>query len=308
MSASISEQAVLFGHQNGLVGIFARPPASACQDNPTIVVLNTGVIHRVGHHRMYVTMARALASAGYPVLRFDLSGIGDSDLREGALSPLDAAVADIREALDWLEATSAARRVVLVGLCSGADQAVAYAHTDERIVGIVLLDPSIPATWRHYLHYVTPRMTRVESWTHLLTFRSRKLRLWAHRKLDRLRRSGSEAPQTSRTDQLERGKIGAYYQGAVDQGIRMLAVFTGDPERQTYREQLLEALPDVQFGDRLQLEYLARSDHTFILESDRVWLTALILRWLAAGDGIPEWAQDQTQLPKQMGLSQAQGL
>ena len=287
MNASVIEQAVLFGHRNSLVGIFARPTAKASEGYPTIVVLNTGVIHRVGHHRMYVTMARALAAAGYPVLRFDLSGIGDSDLRDDVLSPLDAAVADVREALDWIETTSGATRVVLIGLCSGADQSVAYAHTDDRIVGLVLLDPSIPATWRHYLHYVAPRLTRIESWAHLLTFRSQTLRLWAHRNFARLgfRRKASQPPGP---DQLERGNIASHYQSAVDKGIRILAVFTGEPTRQTYREQMLEALPNVRFGDLLQLEYLARSDHTFILASDRIWLINLTLRWLCLGYGDTE--------------------
>ena len=283
MTASVNEQAVLFGHQNSLVGVFTRP-TKAFEGYPTIVVLNTGVIHRVGHHRMYVTMARALAAAGYPAFRFDLSGIGDSDLRDDALSPLESAVADIKEALDWIETTSGAARVVLVGLCSGADQSVAYAHTDDRVVGLVLLDPSIPATWRHYLHYVAPRLTRIESWVQLLTFRSQTLQLWAHRNLERLR-LGRKPPQSHGSDQLERGSIASCYQGAVDNGVRILAVFTGEPTRQTYREQMLEALPNVRFGDRLQLEYLVRSDHTFILASDRIWLTALTLSWLSVGYG-----------------------
>ena len=284
MTAAVSEQAALFGCRNSLVGIFTRPLGPAATDRPTIVVLNTGIIHRVGHHRMYVDMARILAADGYPVLRFDLSGIGDSGPRQESLPLLETAMIDITEALDWIEATSGARRIVLLGLCSGADQAIAYGYTDDRIVGLVLLDPSVPATWRHYLRYVAPRLTKLQSWIALFTFRSRTVRNWISGGLEKvglLALRGSR-PTALPSEHLARDFITHYYQGAVRKSIRMLAVFTGEPTRQTYREQLIEALPNVRFGDLLQLEYVARSDHTFILETDRTWLNALILQWLAA--------------------------
>ena len=38
-----------------------------------------GPQYRVGSHRQFTLMARAFAAAGYPVLRFDYRGIGDSE-------------------------------------------------------------------------------------------------------------------------------------------------------------------------------------------------------------------------------------
>ena len=78
MSQRISEQAVLFGSWTSLVGIVTKAVSPASANRPAIVILNTGIIHRVGHHRMFVTMSRALGAVGYTVLRFDFSGIGDS--------------------------------------------------------------------------------------------------------------------------------------------------------------------------------------------------------------------------------------
>ena len=71
MTLRISEQAVLLGQRQSLVGVLARAVAETPADGPTVVILNTGIIHRVGHHRMFVTMSRALANVGYAVLRFD---------------------------------------------------------------------------------------------------------------------------------------------------------------------------------------------------------------------------------------------
>jgi hypothetical protein len=45
---------------------------------------------------------------------------------------------------------------------------------------------------------------------------------------------------------------------------------------------MIEALPNVSFGDRLTLEFFPGSDHTFALESDRSRLIQLILQWVSA--------------------------
>jgi pimeloyl-ACP methyl ester carboxylesterase len=279
MTHRLSEQAVLFGSRASLVGIFTRPAAQPPSALPTLVILNTGIIHRVGHHRMYVALSRQLASAGYPVLRFDLSGIGDSDPRDDNLSPIDAAMADIGEALDWVEQASQARRFILMGLCSGADHAVLYSHTDDRIAGLILLDPTIPHTLRYYLHFVAPRLIRLHSWIDVVTGRSRTIRLWINEVL-RVVLPGRSSLHPTGLNLVHRRTAERHYQSAVDKGIRMLAVFTEETTRQTYREQMIEALPNVRFGDCLELEFLAGSDHTFILEADRSRIVALILGWL----------------------------
>ena len=101
--AQVSEQAIMFGQNKSLVGIATQATAKSETSPPAIVILNTGIIHRIGHNRMYVALSRTLAAAGYTVLRFDLSGIGDSESRPEGLTPLASSLADIREALDWLE-------------------------------------------------------------------------------------------------------------------------------------------------------------------------------------------------------------
>jgi len=141
MTQKISEQTVLLGRRQSLVGIVARAVTGAPPDNPAVIILNTGIIHRVGHHRMYVTMSRALAAAGHTVLRFDFSGIGDSDPRTDGLAPVESCLADIKDAIDWLERDREVSRVILIGLCSGADYAILYGHTDARVVALVLMDP-----------------------------------------------------------------------------------------------------------------------------------------------------------------------
>ena len=77
MNSKINEQVYLLGKQHTLVAIMTRASGNAVASNqkPTVVILNTGIVHRVGHHRMFVALSRALAGIGFNVLRFDFAGI-----------------------------------------------------------------------------------------------------------------------------------------------------------------------------------------------------------------------------------------
>jgi Serine aminopeptidase, S33 len=278
----VSERAIVFGQQNSLVGIVAHASGSTPEiDRPAIVILNTGIIHRVGHNRMYVALSRKIALAGYVALRFDLSGIGDSDSRTEGLTPLESSLRDIREAIDWLATARRASQIILVGLCSGADQAVVYGPTDPRVVGLVLIDPSIPPTLKYFLKRVGPRLLRLRSWHSVGTGQSRVLRLLRDRVASAFVSKSHPGPWS-----LQNPKVRSYlektYRALVESGVEILAIFTGGEGsvRHNYREQLIDAFPDVQFGKKLQLEYFADCNHTFKFEADRIRLTRVVMEWM----------------------------
>ena len=273
MNQPIIEQAVLLGKQRSLVGILAPALGTNLSDNPTIIILNTAIVHRVGHHRIFVTLSRALSQAGYCVLRFDFSGIGDSETRSDCLPPLELALADLTDVLDWLEKDRRCSRVILAGLCSGADHAVLHARNDPRVVGLVLIDPWIPPTARFYFEYIIKRLTRLRSWTNLISGRNRTLRVSVRRRPD----AGS--PPLSLSD-LSVQYLEQSYQKAIAHRIQILAIFSDDAVWQSYPEQMINAFPNVSFGSQLKLEFLRESDHTFTREKDRVRLIELIVSWV----------------------------
>lgn len=282
----IVEQALLLGPRQSMVGVITPASAQAVvPDAPFVVILNAGIIHRVGPNRMHVLLARALAAAGFSVLRVDLSGLGDSEARNDALPPLDATMADIREILDMLQATRQVQRVVLVGLCSGADHSIIYAGTDERVVGVALMDPSIPRTLGYYVHHYGHRILGLRAWLNLV--------LGRHPIWRALRRRLSPAPAASpaeveaRGPSLEDPKVRAFLQNAygraLGNGVQMLAVLTSDRQRQhNYRRQLLDAFPQLTFGDQLWLEYFKECDHTFASAANRARLIGLVEAWMKA--------------------------
>ena len=279
MSGSFTEHIVAFGRRQSLVGILSRP-ARPLPDAPAIVILNTGIVHRVGHHRMYVLMARQLAAAGHLVLRFDFSGIGDSSQRVDHLSPVNSCLADIAEVLDSLETHHQVKRVVLVGLCSGADHAVLYARRDPRVVGLVLINPTIPPTARYYYHYIAQRLLRLRNWISIATLRSGLLR----RLLTHVRHGvlPQKQPDTLTLDGLEYSPyLEQSYREAVRRGVKMFGVFSALSPRATYRQQMHDAFRDVEFGDSLRLEFFPESDHLFTPGKERARLRAVIKDWLA---------------------------
>ena len=104
-----------------------------------MVVVVGGPQYRVGSHRQFVLLARALAARGTPVLRFDLAGMGDSG---GEFAGFERSAADIRAAIDALQqAERNVRDVCLWGLCDGASAALMYVRQDPRVSHLVLVNP-----------------------------------------------------------------------------------------------------------------------------------------------------------------------
>jgi pimeloyl-ACP methyl ester carboxylesterase len=270
------EQIAIFGIRQNLNGILTVPRHGGHANKPALVILNSGVVHRIGHHRMYVTMARRLAAAGHAVLRFDLSGIGDS-ASSGSLEPSAAAIADVASALDWLSETRGIKTAVLLGLCSGADLALKYGYTDDRIAGLVLLDPTIPPTWRFYMHYISDRVTNMRSWR---TFLRGRGRIWGDLISRMVAAAGVPLIEAQRrlVDPQSRTNLEALFKHSLERNLRLLVVFTkGFAE---YEEQLLHAFPSLTFGKMLTLEYFNDCDHVFTPAKHRERLNQLVLTFL----------------------------
>jgi pimeloyl-ACP methyl ester carboxylesterase len=280
VNARVSEQAYLLGPRKSLVGIVTEgAPSEARPDRPTIVVLNAGIIHRVGPSRMNVLLARALAGSGFTVLRFDLSGLGDSEPRPDGLAPIPGGLADIREAIDWLESARGARRVVLVGLCSGANHALLYGGTDPRVAGLVLLDPATPKTFRYYVRHFTPRLFRPSVWYNVMLGRHPMVQGLAKRMAGNREEAGTPRPDLQSPE--VRTVLEQAYGSALAQGVRFLVVLTGGQEHQhNYSGQVVDAFPGVDFGGRIRSEYFEGTEHTFTSEADRARLFRLVAEWI----------------------------
>ncbi len=115
---------------------------TAAAMNSVAVVLCAGIkTDAMTGHRSFRLLAAALAAAGFPTLRFDYPGTGDS-----LDPPADAQhwglwQRSIHQAADWLRRQTGATRLVLIGLRLGATLASVVASQRDDVAGLVLLAP-----------------------------------------------------------------------------------------------------------------------------------------------------------------------
>jgi exosortase A-associated hydrolase 1 len=150
-----------------LVGITHNPDIPV--KTGVIIILAGGPQYRVGAHRQFVTLGRQLADQGFPVLRFDHRGVGDSGgSYQGFLNMDD----DIKAAIDLLYSKyPALDNVVLWGECESASAAAFYAHNDSRVSSLFMVNPWIRTSQgqaKTYLkHYYLNRFRDPEFWKKL---------------------------------------------------------------------------------------------------------------------------------------------
>lgn len=142
----IHERVLRISQEPNLFGIVSRDTEVNSEQLPHIVMLNTGSIYRIGPHRLYVSLSRKLAAKGFPCVRMDLCGLGDSVTpnKERENDPYPAtAFRDIDRTLQFLQTQFGVRRVVLLGLCSGAYAAFQAAAqlSSPLLIESVLINP-----------------------------------------------------------------------------------------------------------------------------------------------------------------------
>jgi uncharacterized protein len=163
MTVAAETPVVFLCGDDKLVGIHHSGDANATVG---ILFIVGGPQYRVGSHRQFVLMARQLAAAGHAVFRFDVRGMGDS---EGLARTFEFIEGDIAAAIDaFAQETPGLRHVVLLGLCDAASASLMYASDDERVSGLVLLNPwarTQAGEARAYLrHYYLARILQKSFW------------------------------------------------------------------------------------------------------------------------------------------------
>jgi pimeloyl-ACP methyl ester carboxylesterase len=269
----MKERACRFGPELSLVGILSEPVANDLRpDFPTVLMLNAGLLHRVGPHRMSVTLARRLADYGIPSLRFDVGGYGDSIVSTDAKSEESRIVSDIKSAMDFLEHERAVHRFVLFGNCSGADNVHEVALLDPRVVGAILLDAHGYWTPRSYAKHYLPRVFRTQTWINLARRSFAGLKKTPGKRvalLPQLRRPFGPRSQVERE-----------IQSLVDRGARLLYLYTGGVEDYyNYAGQFFDQFNGLDPRGNIEVEYYPNADHTYTFAEDRERMLQRVVEW-----------------------------
>ncbi|GIQ69530.1 alpha/beta fold hydrolase [Xylanibacillus composti] len=113
--------------------------SESCLRYPAVVICHGFVGSRIGVNRLFVKTARALASRGYLVARFDYSGCGESEGEYGS-SRFEDFVSQTRHVLDYVCDMDCVdiRRITLLGHSLGGAIALFTAVQDRRVSKLAL--------------------------------------------------------------------------------------------------------------------------------------------------------------------------
>lgn len=274
-----------------LFGIMTEPVARPTS-LPWIVMINAGAAYRIGPGRIHVAMARQLAALGYPCLRLDINGIGDSvaaDPEKENDTYAATAFRDVSLVCDYLHALEPARPIVLLGLCSGAYVAFQSAAQlpHPAIIESILINPLVffwkegmtindtntdqLVAWREYWNAIF----KWRQWKLLLTGRTRmgfagSLKRFAGHVKPRFPSFGRRDPQSEKPvapsgcgHPVRQNLPGDLSRVAAAGRTLAMFVSDNDPGYFLLMYQARRKATQLMKQGRLQCRFIHQADHTF---------------------------------------------
>ncbi len=276
----MSESAHLIGTNPQIMGILNVPQElTDAGERTAVVMLSSGLLHRVGPFRLHVDLARALARIGIMSFRIDQAGRGDSSRSEGmtAGETIQAELAIVRE---FLAGSQGVDNVVLVGLCSGADDALELARHNAFVKGIVLLDGFAARTPWYYIAYYGQRILDPVRLGNIIKSRLKRLTAKSSGSGDNRNVEFEELAGIRNLSTVDdaRTAFGALF----ERDGHALCVFTGGvKEYYCYQGQLRKNLKNRTSKVWLTEVFYPSANHTYPMVKHRNELVELIISWIA---------------------------
>jgi len=229
------------------------------------ILINAGLIPKFGPFRLYAELARHLATSGITTLRFDLGGIGDSPQQHAGEPLATRTQRDIATAIDFL--SPRCDRLVLGGLCSGAEDALRAAEHDARVTGVLLVDPFAYRTPGWHPRHVAYRAMRRSL---------RALGVYAPLPVD----TGKRLVNYTYMAHADSSRI---LRALLARRARAHFIYTGGMrELFNHPAQLAAMFPALDFGGLVTVDHFPRTDHTQMFAEDRRALVEAIGSRLAS--------------------------
>lgn len=271
------ETPLQFGSEGHLIGMLTEPGEAPGRPELVVLLCNAGVIPRQGPHRLNVRLARALAALGQSALRLDLNGHGDSGrARSDDGDEDDPAVADLKAAMDHLQATRGVRRFAVIGICSGAVAAYRLSLADARIAGVLMFD----GYW-----YRTRWSRLVRHWKRMREKSPGQALRAASGKAARLLglRPWSESPDTNlfvAGNGPSREEFSAAMQALVQRRVAVSIVYSGSIlDYYSYHDQFRHAFAGAPWLDQVQCQFRPDIDHSFVTLATQQRMVDLVRNW-----------------------------
>jgi len=102
-----------------------------------VIMLNSGMMNRVGPQRLYWKFARQACEEGIAVIRVDLAGVGDSLAEIDETHFDNHRKEDVSAIIDYVREQWPQADIILQGLCAGARVSFKAAIVNQNVVGLL---------------------------------------------------------------------------------------------------------------------------------------------------------------------------
>jgi len=278
----MKERAIRVGRPSPLIGVVCEPKVIDVQ-RPAVLIFNSGVMHHIGSCRLSVKLARSFSDMGILSIRFDFSGIGDSNARRGSGSFSKTAPLEAKEIMDYLQAKRGIKKFVLYGLCSGADAAYETALLDDRVVAYSQVDPYCYRTTRFYYQYYKDKFFKVRCWINFCKRMVNKaFSINRYFDANQNQRENEYLEPVSYIRAFPPKKVmRAGLSDLINRGVFMNIIFTGSEDDYGYVNQYRESFKTVKFGSYLDLHYFDKATHIITHPDHQLMVVKTITDWLS---------------------------
>ncbi|MDO4905423.1 MAG: hypothetical protein Q4A16_07735 [Lautropia sp.] len=278
--ARYTEETRCFGPDQRLIGTLTLPTSPSMRPMPGLILLNAGVLPRIGPHRLNVELARTAAKLGISAIRFDFPGLGDSGYSSSKLSHDEQALDSIAHAMNELRGTpSRPDYFVIAGLCSGADVGLQMALQDESISGLFMIEPyyypnrlsGLLRTSRRLREYGIRRALRRmgETLGHMLSRR--------HRRREALPMDPEENARPTPSQQEFRRQLTTLLQRGTHLELIYANTLMGKYDLWRHRRRIFHKLPP---SRHFNVHLVPDTDHSFTRIENRQKLVNHLHHWL----------------------------
>lgn len=261
-----TEAVQLFGDEQQLFGIVSVPASGASASPYALILLNSGLLHRIGPFRGYVELARRVADSGTLVLRMDHVGVGDGPAPAPHVQRMEQVRAEASAAMDHLTKVYGIKRFILGGICYGALESHKVALVDRRVEALVMLDAYAYRTPIFYRLALLRKVMHPGGWPSLMGRLADALR-------ERLAGAPSAPPAAPEADEYftdwpDAQQARVELSSLVGRGVRSLFVYTGGWSDFVDERQFDEMFPNLR-GRGVRVQFLPEADHTYFLAEHR---------------------------------------
>jgi pimeloyl-ACP methyl ester carboxylesterase len=270
----MKEMAIMFGRSRSLTGIFNEATEKhPSRQLPAFIFLNSGVIHRIGPNRLHVRMAREMASMGFPSLRFDMSGIGDSRASRTDIPRHERWAIETQEAMNFLNQEFRINRFILIGNCSGAGAAFLTANVDARVTAAVLINPQGPKKLLRY--YMRLALFNLNFWLRVIRGRTK-----FRREIYQIREQSRDLYQRELNDVNIANEAATKLHSLIRRGTDILIVHCEwDPGWDYFKVKLGKIINELSSSKKIKTEIIYGINHDFNMIQGQEDLIRIVRDW-----------------------------